>query len=188
MGDFGEGPLGTKLGQGATAVKYPRPTRVKNKTPAPTQVRRWRRRIISAIPEMIPRVAFPSRRTTKRSTSSTHRPLTTPPVPPPPTDHRGADRPRGEGAPGGGFLRPRAEDRGCARAPGVPLKETQRVRRHDTSGVLERKRMGEGGPAGHQAGSGCDRGEVPTSYSREEQNTGSHAGTSMAPPYNKRHS
>ena len=39
MGDFGEGPLGTKLGQGATAVKYPRPTRVKNKTPAPTQVR-----------------------------------------------------------------------------------------------------------------------------------------------------
>ena len=39
MGDYGEGPLGTKLGQGATSVKYPRPTRVKNKTSAPTQVR-----------------------------------------------------------------------------------------------------------------------------------------------------
>jgi hypothetical protein len=34
---FGEGPLGTKLHKSATAVKYPRPTRVKNKTSAPTQ-------------------------------------------------------------------------------------------------------------------------------------------------------
>ena len=35
--DFGEGPLGTKLHKSATAIKYPRPTRVKNKTSAPTQ-------------------------------------------------------------------------------------------------------------------------------------------------------
>ena len=34
MGDFGEGPLGTKLGQGATASTRPRPPRVKNKTPS----------------------------------------------------------------------------------------------------------------------------------------------------------
>jgi hypothetical protein len=44
MGDFGEGPLGTKLGQGATAVKYPKAARVKNKTTAPTQVRAAPRR------------------------------------------------------------------------------------------------------------------------------------------------
>ena len=35
--DFGEGPLGTKLHKSATTIKYPRPTRVKNKTSAPTQ-------------------------------------------------------------------------------------------------------------------------------------------------------
>ena len=37
--DFGEGPLGTKLQKGSTNIKYPRPTRVKNKTSAPTQAR-----------------------------------------------------------------------------------------------------------------------------------------------------
>jgi hypothetical protein len=34
---YGEGPLGTKLHKSATTIKYPRPTRVKNKTSAPTQ-------------------------------------------------------------------------------------------------------------------------------------------------------
>ena len=39
MAGVGEGPLGTKLHSSATKVSYPRPTRVKNKAPAPTQVR-----------------------------------------------------------------------------------------------------------------------------------------------------
>ena len=38
MSGFGEGPLGTKLHQSATAVKYPKPTRVKNKTSAQVQI------------------------------------------------------------------------------------------------------------------------------------------------------
>jgi crooked neck len=60
MGDFGEGPLGTKLGQGATAVKYPRPTRVKNKTPAPTQVRRRAAERAHFLPSG-PRLSIPPR-------------------------------------------------------------------------------------------------------------------------------
>lgn len=39
MAGVGEGPLGTTLHSSATKVSYPRPTRVKNKAPAPTQVR-----------------------------------------------------------------------------------------------------------------------------------------------------
>ena len=38
MAGVGEGPLGTTLHSSATKVSYPRPTRVKNKAPAPTQI------------------------------------------------------------------------------------------------------------------------------------------------------
>ena len=94
MAGVGEGPLGTKLHSSATKVSYPRPTRVKNKAPAPTQVRATptARPLPAPIPTRVPAASRPRLALEHRDRSLTRR---SPAHRPASADHRRADRARG---------------------------------------------------------------------------------------------